>query len=83
LLFTTFAERAMLRGIGGDCQVPIGAVTKIAEGMLTIRGVVLPPNGSQRIEAETAGTLDQAESLGMLLANQLRDRGAEKLLKNV
>ena len=46
------AERQMLRGLGGGCQVPIGAVTRIDGDTLTLRGVVLPPDGSSRIEAE-------------------------------
>ena len=79
--YAVLAERAMLRGLGGGCQVPIGARTKIANGMLTLRGVVLPPDGSQRIEAEIAGAMEEAESLGQTLANQLRERGAEELLK--
>ena len=79
--YAVLAERAMLRGLGGGCQVPIGARTKIANGMLTLRGVVLPPDGSQRIEAEITGPMEEAESLGKLLADQLRERGAEELLK--
>lgn len=78
---SVLAERAMLRGLGGGCQVPIGAVTRIASGALTLRGVVLPPSGSQRIEAECTGPLDQAETLGQEVANALRARGAEELLK--
>ena len=49
--------------------------------MLTLRGVVLPPNGSQRVEAEVAGPMAQAETLGQALADQLRARGAEEMLK--
>jgi len=79
--WAVLAERAMLRGLGGGCQVPIGAVTKIVDGMLTLRGVVLPPSGKQRIEAETTGSMDQAESLGQVVAEELRGRGAEELLK--
>ena len=79
--WSVLAERAMLRGLGGGCQVPIGAVTKIAVGLLTLCGVVLPPDGSQRIEAEITGALEQAESIGQAVADQLRERGAEDLLK--
>jgi hydroxymethylbilane synthase len=79
--WAVLAERAMLRGLGGGCQVPIGASTEIAAGVLTLRGVVLPPDGSQRIEATIAGPMDQAETLGQELAKQLRERGAEELLK--
>ena len=74
------AERAMLRGLGGGCQVPIGAVTRIANGTLKLRGVVLPPDGSQRIEEEVTGPITQAELLGTVVADQLRQGGAETLL---
>jgi hydroxymethylbilane synthase len=77
------AERAMLRGLGGGCQVPIGARTSVQGATLTLRGVVLPPDGSQRVEAESTGPLAQAESLGQAVAQQLRERGAEALLKDV
>lgn len=75
------AERAMLRGLGGGCQVPIGAVTRVADGVLTLRGVVLPPDGSQRVEASIVGPMVEAESLGKSLSDQLRGMGAEALLK--
>ncbi|MBI3823155.1 MAG: hydroxymethylbilane synthase [Planctomycetes bacterium] len=81
--WAVLAERAMLRGLGGGCQVPIGAVTNIAGGVLTLRGVVLPPDGTQRVEAEIAGPMEQAELLGQGLAQQLRERGAEELLKSI
>jgi hydroxymethylbilane synthase len=79
--WAVLAERALLRGLGGGCQVPIGAVTKITADVLTLRGVVLPPDGSQRVEAEIAGPMEQAESLGQELADRLRARGAGELLK--
>jgi hydroxymethylbilane synthase len=79
--WAVLAERAMLRGLGGGCQVPIGARTQIANGVLTLRGVVLPPDGRRRVEAEIAGPMEQAESLGQALADRLRERGADELLK--
>lgn len=79
--WSVLAERAMLRGLGGGCQVPIGAVTSIAHHVLTLRGVVLPPDGSKRIEAEIAGPVEQAEWLGNELAKHLRARGADELLQ--
>ena len=38
------AERALLRGLGGGCQVPIGAAARVDGGRLTLRGAVLPPD---------------------------------------
>ena len=70
----------MLRGLGGGCQVPIGAATTIAGDMLTLRGVVLPPDGSRCVEGQAMGPLDQAEALGSQLARDLLARGAREVL---
>jgi hydroxymethylbilane synthase len=74
------AERAMLRGLGGGCHVPIGAKTVLAGGALTLHGVVLSPDGCRRIDAHIAGPIRQAEKVGNELAGRLRELGAEALL---
>jgi hydroxymethylbilane synthase len=74
------AERALLRGLGGGCQVPIGAATTVVGDVLRLRGVVLPPDGSRRVEAEITGNLAEAEALGERLAQQLLSAGARDLL---
>jgi hydroxymethylbilane synthase len=79
--WSVLAERALLRGLGGGCQVPIGARTTITDNLLTLRGVVLPPDGSARIDDIASGPCEQAEALGQALADRLRARGAEELLK--
>jgi hydroxymethylbilane synthase len=74
------AERAMLRALGGGCQVPIGAATLVSSDQLKLRGVVLAPDGPQRIEAQIEGKIDRAEALGEQLAQDLLARGARQLL---
>jgi hydroxymethylbilane synthase len=74
------AERALLRGLGGGCQVPIGAAAVVRDGELRLRGAVLPPDGSRRIEAELTGPAAEAEALGLRLAQELLARGARELL---
>jgi hydroxymethylbilane synthase len=78
--WAALAERAMLRGLGGGCHVPIGAKSSLADGTLTLRGVVLSPDGSRRIDGEVAGPMGQAEALGQELARRLREQGADRLL---
>jgi hydroxymethylbilane synthase len=75
------AERALLRALGGGCQVPIGAAATVEQGYLTLRGVVLAPNGSKRIESRSQGDANQAERLGNQLAAQLLSQGARELLR--
>jgi hydroxymethylbilane synthase len=75
------AEREFLRTLGGGCLVPIGAFTSIAAARLTLRGAVLPPDGSRRIAGELVGPLDEAEVLGMRLGQELLSKGARELLQ--
>jgi len=74
------AERAMLRGLGGGCHVPIGALSAVRGEGLTLRGVVLPPDGTARVEGRVEGPLAEAEALGQRLADQLLAAGARELL---
>jgi hydroxymethylbilane synthase len=74
------AERALLRALGGGCQVPIGAATSVEGNKLSLRGVVLDPDGKQRIEAQSAGAAEHAEDLGKEVAVELLERGARELL---
>jgi hydroxymethylbilane synthase len=74
------AERALLHGLGGGCQVPIGAAGKVVDGGLRLRGAVLPADGSSRIEAKLEGNPAEAEQIGLRLADLLLQRGARDLL---
>ena len=74
------AERAMLRGLGGGCLVPIGALGVVEGGVLHLRGCVLRPDGSQRVDGSISGPAEQAESLGRQLAQHLLEQGASELL---
>jgi len=74
------AERALLRGLGGGCQVPIGAAATVRGDRLELRGAVLAPDGKERIAAEATGEATAAEVLGLRLAQDLLARGARELL---
>jgi hydroxymethylbilane synthase len=75
------AERALLRGLGGGCLVPIGASARVEGARLTLRGVVLSPDGGQRVAAETSGAAIEAEAIGQQLAETLLASGARALLR--
>ncbi len=79
--WSVLAERAMLRALQGGCQIPIGTTTDLQDGQLTLHGVVLPADGSRRIEAKLTSPQEQAEELGKLVADRLRSLGAEELLR--
>jgi hydroxymethylbilane synthase len=77
---SVLAERALLRGLGGGCLVPIGAAASVRDGTLTLRGAVLPPDGSARVAAEETGAAGDAEEIGGRLAVTLLSAGARELL---
>src|SRR5262249_23051675 len=74
------AERAMLRALGGGCQVPIGAFSTVNGDCLTLCGAVIQPDGKRRIEGGASGPLAEAEQRGSRLAGELWQRGAGELL---
>lgn len=82
---TTFArvsaERAMLYALGGGCLVPIGVTSKVLDGVLTVRGAVLSPDGRRRIVATHGGLLTAPLAIGQELAGMLRAEGADEVLQ--
>lgn len=75
------AERAALAGLGGGCQVPIGAWGRMENGKLALDVAVLSPDGSQRLWEYDAAPPGDAENLGKRIAQKLRDSGAVALLE--
>jgi hydroxymethylbilane synthase len=77
------AERAMNKRLAGGCQVPIAGFALLEDGKIWMRGLVGRPDGSEMLSAEVNGTAEQAESLGIQLAEELLSQGAEKILADV
>jgi hydroxymethylbilane synthase len=75
------AERAMLYALGGGCLVPIGAVSKIQDGVLTVRGAVLSPDGRRRVVATHVGPAETPLAVGQELAAMLLAEGAAEILQ--
>ena len=76
------AERAMLYALGGGCLVPIGTTSKVLDGLLTVRGAVLSPDGTRRIVATHTGPADAPLAVGQELAAMLLAEGAAELLQH-
>ena len=76
------AERALLRELGGGCQLPIAAHAIFTGGRLRLDGMVASPTGDQIVRDTIDGEAENAEHIGALLANRLIERGARELLSN-
>ena len=75
------AERAMNARLNGGCQVPIAGFAEIQGDQLFMRGLVGAPDGSLLYRAERQGSFDQAEEIGVAIANDLLAQGADKILQ--
>lgn len=74
------AERAVSRAMGGSCSMPLAAHATLAGQVLTLRAAWGDPEGAATlVTAQTKGqvdTLEQAEVLGLQIADELRRGGA-------
>jgi hydroxymethylbilane synthase len=75
------AERAVLTGLEGGCQVPIGVWARMESGSLRIDACVLSADGSESIRECRTGSLDKATEVGQSVAAALLERGADRLLR--
>lgn len=74
------AERALVAGLGGGCQTPIGAVAlPDPDGALELHAAVTSRDGAE-LRAMAFGRIDDPEALGRQVAGQLLADGAAALL---
>ncbi|MCG5499738.1 hydroxymethylbilane synthase [Ectothiorhodospira lacustris] len=77
-------ERAFNRRLNGGCQVPIGGYAVLGDDdLIHMRGLVGEPDGSMVYSGALNGPFDQAEALGIALAEQLLREGADRILNDL
>jgi len=76
------AERALLRRLEGGCQVPLGALATVRGDTLTLMATVCALDGSRHLaaRAESPAAREEAEALGVRVAEELLARGAGELM---
>ncbi|HEX6806140.1 MAG TPA: hydroxymethylbilane synthase [Terriglobales bacterium] len=77
----TDCERALLKKLGGGCQVPIGANARWTDGQLKLEAVVASPDGSVVLRESMNGT--EAIVVGEFTAEKLLARGGGAILDQV
>jgi len=73
------AERAFLAALGGGCNLPLGALAVEGVKGLELVGFVGRPDGSRIVRGETTGS--DPDEVGRALAEELRRRGAQEVLR--
>ncbi len=85
----TAAERAFEAHLGGGCQAAIAALGEVtpsaiqSAAALRLRGLVADPAGGRLLRGQVEGALEEAEPLGVRLAQHLLSQGAAALLEPV
>lgn len=77
------AERALNKRLNGGCQVPIACYALLEDDQLWLRGLVGQPDGGLLLRAEGCAASGDAEALGVRVAEDLLEQGAEAILKAV
>jgi hydroxymethylbilane synthase len=89
------AERGFLRRLRGGCQVPAGALATLPDpatgsgpsgpegDALSLVGIIAAPDGSSFVRGEVRGAAEEAEDLGIRLAEEVLDRGGWSILRRL
>jgi hydroxymethylbilane synthase len=78
---TTTCERALLKRLGGGCQVPIGALAEFRGKVLHLEAIVADPAGSRLIRESQDGF--DPVLLGEAVGETLLRRGGDAILETI
>ncbi|EDK44447.1 porphobilinogen deaminase [Lodderomyces elongisporus NRRL YB-4239] len=82
------AERSLMRYLEGGCSVPLGVHSEYNESTkkLTLKGIIVSPDGSKSIEDEVTKTIESredCEAVGIDLGDRLKAKGAKEILDSI
>lgn len=77
------AERAFNAKLNGGCQAPIAGFAELTEQGLRLRGLVGDLDNGTIIFHEIHGAIEDAEKIGIELAENLLSRGAKEILEKI
>lgn len=77
------AERSFMAELKGGCHVPIGAYAICIDEEVQMETVVASPDGKEIVRRNGKAAIAAYEKLGMDLAKQSLEKGAEGILKNI
>jgi hydroxymethylbilane synthase len=84
---TTSAERIFMRRLGVGCSLPVAAYGEIASEKLILKGLVISMDGQQQVRVQSSipwtpeTHFENAEQLGVQLADQALSKGAAEIIK--
>lgn len=79
----TKAERAFLKTLEGGCQVPIAGYSILNGSKLKLMGMVSSLDAKEYIYRETEDIPENAENMGIKLAQEILEAGGREILANI
>ena len=77
------AERSLLRTLRGGCHAPVAAWGRVEDTQLVLDGRVGHSSGIPLLHAQLKGAIDEAQALGVALAEELRALGADQIIESI
>ena len=77
------AERAVVAHARGSLQRAARGVCEVTGGRLRLRAYVGSPDGNTHVRGSREGAVCDAEAIGVALAHELRESGAEAILADL
>ena len=79
----THIERQFLKTLEGGCTAPIGALAKINNNEIHFVGNLFSIDGKEKLEIERTTSLDNWTDFGKDCANEILEKGGDKLMKTI
>ena len=73
-------ERDFIEAIGAGCSAPVAVNVTIDSEIVTIKSMIGYPDGSKILEEKIGASRSSCQSLGLLLAKIMTEKGAMKIL---
>jgi hydroxymethylbilane synthase len=77
------AERAYLRKLEGGCSIPVFGLAQWNGDDIRMKAGIVSLDGSERIVKEAKATKEEAEGLGVRLAEEVLAAGGDKILTEI
>ena len=74
------AEQSFMRRLGATCLTPVGVLARTDGTTLKVDAVLYSQDDGEKISAALEGDVDEAEQLGINLAERLFELGAKQIL---
>ncbi|NOY07284.1 MAG: hydroxymethylbilane synthase [Spirochaetes bacterium] len=77
------SERSFLKRLRAGCRAPVGAYSYIKEGTIKIAGMIAAVDGTCVVKKRMQGKSDDAERIGIKLAEELLKSGGAEILGGI